>query len=257
MISAVGRDDLGTKALDQIDKLGMNRFFVRDKPHGTGKCIVTLDGNGVPSFRVLQDTAYDNIEITDKDTELIRAEGFDAFYFGTLQQRGKKSRYSLLKILRECTFREIFCDINLRLDCYDEESIANILSYATVLKISDEEKPLLDAFASFRELFAGEDFAQKLFSEFPQLHTVLYTKGAEGSVIFVRNGESLRIPCVRVKAVSTVGAGDSYGAAYLASVMSGKKTADAGQIAASVSARVVSVTEAVPDYSLTDFSLPL
>ena len=252
LLSAVGPDAYGIRAMAELSRLGMNASLVRPDSHETGKCLVTLDPAGVPSFNVLQNVAYDNIAVTDDDLSVIKKEKFDAFYFGTLQQRAPVSRASILKILRNCDFSEIFCDMNLRKGCYDEASVKNVLKYATILKLSDEEKPLLDTFAFWKEKYSGEDFASRLFDDCPQLHTVLYTQGAEGSVIYLRTGEMIYIPVYKVKVASTVGAGDSYGAAYLASFLSGKTPEEAGSIAAAVSAKVVSVTDAVPEYSLSD-----
>ena len=252
LLSAVGPDAYGIRAMAELSRLGMNASLVRPDSHETGKCLVTLDAAGVPSFHVLQNVAYDNVAVTDDDLSVIKKEKFDAFYFGTLQQRAPVSRASILKILRNCDFSEIFCDMNLRKGCYDEESVKNVLQYATVLKLSDEEKPLLDAFGFWKAAYAGEDFATRLFDDYPQLHTVLYTQGAEGSVVYLRTGEMIYVPSCKVQVASTVGAGDSYGAAYLASVLSGKMPEEAGSIAAAVSAKVVSVTDAVPEYSLSD-----
>lgn len=253
LLSAVGPDKYGERALTELSRLGMNASLVRPDTHETGKCLVTLDAAGVPSFNVLQNVAYDNIAVTDTDLAAIRKERFDAFYFGTLQQRAPVSRASAMKILENCAFSEVFCDMNLRGGCYDEASVRNVLKYATILKISDEEKPLLDAFAFWKAKYAGEDFASRLFDDCPQLHTVLYTQGAEGSVIYLRSGEMIYIPVCKVKVASTVGAGDSYGAAYLAAILSGKTPEEAGMLAAAVSGKVVSVTEAVPEYSISDF----
>jgi fructokinase len=56
-----------------------------------------------------------------------------------------------------------------------------------------------------------------------------------------------------VQAVSTVGAGDSFAAAFLTRYLNGKDILSCMQFAAKVSAFVVSETGAVPDYNPGDF----
>ena len=67
--------------------------------------------------------------------------------------------------------------------------------------------------------------------------------------------ECIEIAPVRIKAVSSVGAGDSYGAAWLTAMLGGASYADAARLAARVSAFVVSCKEAVPDYSVEQILL--
>jgi hypothetical protein len=95
---------------------------------------------------VLRPAAYDAIEA---DTAAIKEYGAEIFAFGTLIQREKLSRNAVKNILSECEFKEIFCDINLRKDCYDRESCLLCLENATILKLSDEEEPLLAEFGFY------------------------------------------------------------------------------------------------------------
>lgn len=80
--------------------------------HATGKCEVTLNKSGLPSYTVLENTAFDNIVSSDEDIEEIKSTSFDALYFGTLIQRNAVSKAALKKLCNYCTFREIICDIN-------------------------------------------------------------------------------------------------------------------------------------------------
>jgi len=252
LMSSVGYDELGDRALCELDRLGVDRRLVVRTPFETGKSVVTLGEGGSPAFTVIQNTAYDNIPADDAALESLAGEGFDALYFGTLSQRGPVSRNTLRRILERLNFKEIFCDVNLRRDCYDEGSVSIILENATILKISDEEEPLLDVSRKWTAAKAC-GFPRGVFDAFPSVHTILLTRGSEGSVIYLRGGSVIDIPPVRTVPVSTVGAGDSYGAAYLSLYLRGASPEEAGRVASTVSSRVVSVTAAVPDYSLDEF----
>ncbi len=250
ILSAVGNDELGDLAVKELDSSGVRTDFVFRSNKNTGQCIVSLDCGGVPSYNVLVDTAYDNIFVTD--TEKINSEHMDAFYFGTLAQRCTVSRESLEKILADCSFREIFCDLNLREGCYDEKSITNCLEHATVLKFSEEEVPKLEAYEFWRRI-QDDGLIKTLFSTYRQLKTVLFTKGGDGACIYTRDGRKYDVAAVGDKVISTVGAGDAFGAVWFSRYMFGDGEKTAAEIASRVSGYVVSVVEALPRYRISDF----
>ena len=255
ILSAVGNDSLGDDALSELDRLGVNTSLVSRNAYPTGRCNVTLDENRIPTYSLVRDVAYDYIEYSAELANAIRAEGFDALCFGTLSQRNAVSAASLRAILDSCKFSEIFCDINLRPNGYCEESVKLCFESASTLKISDEEAPLLESF----DFMKGISFSdargalKKIFEKYPNVQRVLYTKGADGSEVHTRD-EVISIAPVKVEAISSVGAGDSFGASWLTAMLGGASYGDAARLAAKVSAFVVSRTEAVPDYSISDFN---
>ena len=99
LITGVGRDKLGNETLAYIKKYGIDTSYVAltDKP--TGECRVRLDENGVPSYHILTDTAYDNISLDEKSVSEIKKMGADVFYFNTLAQRSPVSRETLKNLL--------------------------------------------------------------------------------------------------------------------------------------------------------------
>ena len=82
---------------------------------------------------------------------------------------------------------------------------------------------------------------------FPNINTLVFTKGAKGSEVYdARNDKtycSQNVP--KVEVLSTVGAGDSYGAAFLDSVKKGESIEEAIAKATERSARVVASYEAI------------
>ncbi len=253
LLSAVGRDELGEEALRAIEAVGVRSELISFSDRPTGQCLVTLNEKGVPQYNVLTDVAYDNIS-----NDRLAAFGelkFDALCFGTLAQRRPASRATLEKLLAMGSFGEVFCDLNLRNDCYDEGSIKNCLDHATVLKFSDEEAPRLSEFAVWQAVEGSEigETVQKLFAAYPRLKYVLYTKGGDGATVFAKGAAPVDVPAVGDRVVSTVGAGDSFGSTWLCRYLSGDSPADAARVASRVSGFVVSVTEALPEYRIEDF----
>ena len=253
LLSAIGTDQYNSNAYKELERFGIKTDFIQENTRPSGKCLVTLDQRGVPSFNVLDNAAYDIITCNDDIINKINAAEFDAFYFGTLAQRGSVSRESLCRILNTCKFGEVFCDINLRDNCYDKESVQNCLSCSTTLKISEEEEPRLRAFDFWPH---GSDMREKsviLFSQYPNISRIIYTRGSKGAEIYNRDSSIYYVPAYGEKVVSTVGAGDSFGAVWLSLHLAGLSDKEAAKISSRISGYIVSVTEAVPDYDIHNF----
>ena len=248
LISAVGYDELGSSALDYVGSLGISTEFINKNNKQTGVCDVTVNEQGVPSYSVRTDTAYDNIILSDKEIKNINDEAFDLFYFGTLIQRSSVSAEAVKKILKECKFKSVICDINLRPYCYSRESVLTCLENATILKLSDEEEPLLRELGIYEaEPCGNEAIAKALTSLFPNIEIVIITMGAEGSFAYrASDGKTVYRKANKVKVASTVGAGDSFAAAFAVAYLSGKTLEEAVAKGTELSAFVVSKTEAVP-----------
>ncbi len=246
LLSAVGKDELGASALDFLADNGVDTRFVSASAYPTGRCDVTLSQEGIPSYRVCPDVAYDHIPASPSLPVALQAVGFDALYFGTLAQRGE-SRAALELILEQCTFVHIFCDVNLRTDCYDAGSVQTCLSHATLLKISDEEEPLLRAVAGYLPADAPlEEAPAALFALHPQLEAIVLTLGAAGATLYRPGHCPLTVPAAPTTVVSTVGAGDSFSAAWLSATLQGEAPLDCLTAAARRAAFVIAHSEAVP-----------
>lgn len=242
MVSAIGNDNLGNEALVAMEKNGVNTKYTFKNSLPTGRCDVTLDENKIPSYDLMKDTAYDFIRLSDKEIAEIEAARFDAICFGTLIQRSQTSRDTLRDLIQKTSFKTVFCDINLRKDNYDKESALFCLENATVLKISLEEAPDLTALGIYPIPKAGSklSLADTLFESFDKLNTVLLTDGEHGAYSIDRGEEPIFCPAKKVTVVSTVGAGDSFGAAWLISRFSGDSAANALENAVNYSADVIS-----------------
>lgn len=254
LFSAVGQDELGREAIAIINKYGVRTDFIKCTDKETGRCLVSLDENGVPSYRVTQDAAYDNITVSDDDINTIREIAPDALYFGTLIQRGAISRAALHKLCRECSFDEIICDINLRENCYDRSSVEFCLSHATILKVSAEEEPLLRNMDLYIcDPCSHLSIAKAICEKHPQIKHILLTCGEHGCFVYSSKTQAHYYEKAKsVKVASTVGAGDSFTAAFIAYYLSEKSVREAVRFAIELSGFVVSRTEAIPNYTIED-----
>jgi fructokinase len=66
IISRVGNDLLGREAIKFLSSQGLSTETIQiDSKHLTGAAMVSLNENGVPSFRIEENRAYDFINIDD------------------------------------------------------------------------------------------------------------------------------------------------------------------------------------------------
>jgi fructokinase len=101
-------------------------------------------------------------------------------------------------------------DINLRPPFWTPEIVRDSLALANVLKLNDEELPIL---AHVLGLDSTPDaFLSAVLDRF-SLRLVALTRGANGAVLLSADGERSEQPGVPVAVVDTVGAGDAFTAA--------------------------------------------
>lgn len=240
LLSSVGGDELGATARDALSRFGVDDSLVSTIPHlPTGQCLVTLDEQDKPHYDLLENTAYDLISCDV-------VPDCDAFVFGTLIQRSGHNRRTLQQLLDRGHFREVFCDLNIRPPHYDTESVERCLRYATVLKVSREELPAVTQ-RLYGEPLATDAAVERICADYPNIRLCLVTLDSDGALVRdTRTDKTYRRPARPVNVVSTVGAGDSFGAAFLTTYLRTKDVEAALQRAVEVSAFVVSHKEAVP-----------
>ena len=239
-VSAVGDDALGREILDLVASKGLHSMIaVTDKPTGTVQ--VELDDRGVPAYSIMEDVAWDNIPFTPEMEEL--AKRADAVCFGSLVQR-MNSRSSVMRFIRAMRpdALKVF-DINLRQHYYSCEVIVESLMLADILKINDEEIRIVagmlglsdDAVTACRELIGS--FGLRL---------VILTKGPEGSEVITAD-KVIPQGVDDVEIVDTVGAGDSFTAAFTVAYLRGDTLAEAQRLASATASYVCSRKGAMPE----------
>jgi fructokinase len=231
IVSAIGNDGLGRDALNAATGFGVDVSQVSVHPVlPTGTVNVTLQ-NGIPSYEIVQPVAWDEIALPERLhlTPL-------AFYFGTLSQRGPLSAAALSELLRKFESSIVFFDVNLRQDFWDAEIVGKGLANADILKVNDEEMNRLG--------FVPDD----LLARFPRLKIIVETRGALGCRIVSRKGERFDSPAFTDEpVVDTVGAGDSFSAAFLASLLRGESLESAAEAGNRLAGRVAARAGAIPE----------
>lgn len=253
-VSAIGDDELGDEILD-ICK-GVNLQVICPKvPYETGTVQVTLDQNGIPQYDIKKGVAWDNIPYSEELEKL--AVRTDAVCFGSLAQRSPVSRNTIrcfIKSMPENALK-VF-DINLRQNFFTKEVIEDSLDLCNVLKINDEELVtvsrlfgwLPNSEEDFETLWQRFDFADSCRNILKQynLQMLILTCGVNGSYVFTPDGEVSELGTPKVEVADTVGAGDSFTAAFVSCILLGKTVKEAHKRAVEVSAFVCTQHGAMP-----------
>lgn len=242
-VSAIGRDALGQEILSELKDKNL-KYILETTEFATGTVQVTLSGAGIPSYEICENVAWDNIPFSDAIKSL--AQKTDVVCFGSLAQRSEGSQKTIHQFLdaMPADSLKIF-DINLRLHFYTKQIIEKSLHKANIFKINDEE---LVKIAQMFDIKGDEKAICEYFLETFELKVLILTKGTDGSLI-ITPSEASFLPTPKVQVADTVGAGDSFTAAFTAAYLHGKPIAQAHQLAVEVSAYVCQQHGAMPKLS--------
>lgn len=243
VVSAIGNDASGdeivevfrAKRLDhQLERVGFS----------TGMVLVTLDAEGVPCYEIKEGVAWDNIPFTQTLQDLALATR--AVCFGSLAQRSAVSRETINRFLDAMPDGEgqykIF-DINLRQHFYTKEIIEDSFRKCNILKINDDELVVVAHLFGY----PATDFQEmcRMLIEQYNLRMLILTCGTNGSYVFAPCEISF-FETPKVLIADTVGAGDSFTAAFCASILKGRSIREAHKLAVDVSAYICTQSGAMP-----------
>ena len=244
VVSAVGNDDLGDEIL-KVFKEKQLKHQLQTVNYPTGTVQVTLDDNGIPCYDIKEGVAWDNIPFTDDLKRL--ALSTRAVCFGSLAQRSPVSRATIQRFLDTMPDGEdqikIF-DINLRQGFYTKEILCESMRRCYILKINDEELVTISRIFGY----PGIDLQDKcwiLLAKY-NLKMLILTCGTNGSYVFTPGVVSYQ-DTPKVPVADTVGAGDSFTAAFTSAILSGKPVPEAHKLAVEVSAYVCTQSGAMPE----------
>lgn len=243
VVSAVGADPLGQEIVENFTSKGLNQQ-IAEVPYPTGTVQVEIDPAGVPQYEIKENVAWDNIPYTALLESL--AERTKAVCFGSLAQRNIVSRNTINRFLDAMPQTDdslVVFDVNLRQGFYTKEILCNSMKRCNILKINDEELVTVSRMFGY----PGIDLQDKcwiLLGKY-NLKMLILTCGINGSYVFTPGNVSFQ-PTPKVEVADTVGAGDSFTAAFISSILKGKSVAEAHALAVRTSAFVCTKKGAMP-----------
>lgn len=243
VVSAVGDDALGNEIIENFTSKGLNQL-IEKVPYPTGTVQVEIDQAGIPQYEIKENVAWDNIPFTDRLRRL--AENTKAVCFGSLAQRNVVSRETVSRFLDAMPQTEdslVAFDVNLRQGFYNKEILCDSMKRCNILKINDEELVTVSRMFGY----PGIDLQDKcwiLLGKY-NLKMLILTCGINGSYVFTPGNVSFQ-PTPRVEVADTVGAGDSFTAAFISNILKGRPVAEAHSCAVRTSAYVCTRPGAMP-----------
>lgn len=243
VVSAVGDDALGHEIIENFTSKGLNHL-IETVPYPTGTVQVEIDQAGVPQYEIKENVAWDNIPLTPRLEALAR--NTKAVCFGSLAQRNVVSRNTINSFLDAMPQTEdtlVVFDVNLRQGFYNKEILCDSMKRCNILKINDEELVTVSRMFGY----PGIDLQDKcwiLLGKY-NLKMLILTCGINGSYVFTPGNVSFQ-PTPKVEVADTVGAGDSFTAAFMASILKGKSVNEAHSRAVRTSAYVCTRKGAMP-----------
>lgn len=243
VVSAIGDDALGKEIIENFTSKGLDQV-IAEVPYPTGTVQVEIDQTGIPLYDIKENVAWDNIPYTEHLDAL--AKRTKAVCFGSLAQRNVVSRNTINHFLDTMPKDDdslIVFDVNLRQGFYNKEILCKSMQNCNILKINDEE--LITVSRMFG--YPGIDLQDKcwiLLGKY-NLKMLILTCGINGSYVFTPGNVSFQ-PTPKVEVADTVGAGDSFTAAFIASILKGKSVTEAHTIAVKTSAFVCTQKGAMP-----------
>lgn len=241
-VSCIGSDEAGSDILAAVRSLGLETGYIQiNSETATGTVNVRLDASFKPAYEIREGVAWDFIHFSDALKRL--APDVDAVCFGSLAQRSRLSCATIRQFVEMCpaSALKIF-DVNLRQSFFSRGVIESSLELANILKVSDEELPVL---AGMFELSGSvTDQIRQLIQRF-ELQLIAYTRGADGSML-VTAGSLADHPGCKPNAIDTVGAGDSYTATMCMDLLANRSLDEVIVHASQVSAYVCEQPGATP-----------
>lgn len=243
VVSAVGSDPLGQEIIENFTSKGLNHL-IEEVPYPTGTVQVEIDQAGIPQYEIKENVAWDNIPYTARLEAL--AQRTRAVCFGSLAQRNVVSRQTINRFLDAMNHDDetlVVFDVNLRQGFYNKEILCESMQRCNILKINDEELVTVSRMFGY----PGIDLQDKcwiLLGKY-NLKMLILTCGINGSYVFTPGSVSF-LPTPQVEVADTVGAGDSFIAAFISSILRGRSVAEAHAAAVSTSAFVCTRNGAMP-----------
>jgi fructokinase len=209
LISRVGDDAAGREILERFRARGLPMEAIGIDPTApTGTVSVEVGAEGHPKYTIHENVAWDRIAADSAALAAVR--NADAICFGSLAQRTNFVRETIAGLLAGANKDALHVfDINLRPPFINRDAIAQSVASADILKLNEEELPILAGM--FQLTGSPAQQLAALAARFP-IQLIVLTRGAEGSMLFA-GGTLCEHPVSPIEVRDTIGAGDSFTAA--------------------------------------------
>lgn len=251
-LTRIGDDVDGKSILALLDKHDFDLDDVQiDPEHPTGTVQVALDPQGVPTFDIRKDVAYDYLDLSRGAPD--DGQRVEMVYFGSLVQRTTACFKEVRHFMAQWDVRtKRFCDINLRPPHVNDEAVRASLDTADIVKLNEEELiQIKDSLGGPQSDDEGVRWIIRTFG----IEKLVVTRGSRGSAVYTAQ-EAVTVPPVKSPhIVDTVGAGDAYAAVMAAGFLKQCGLHETITAATDFASRICALPGAVPEDSTSYHSL--
>lgn len=229
LLTAVGRDDLGERALAFLEREGIGGARIHPRLP-TGTVSVVLDPAGRPTFAIHGSAAWTDLAGAEPVSGSAGSLRPAMLVFGALAMHAEGNRALLTNLLDAWGAGgrggpALLCDLNLRPGWSDPAVVRWCLAHCRYLKVNQEEVEVLARL----EGRAVPEAIPWLLHQY-QLGGLCVTRGPEGLAWHGPDGSHLALPVWgedegAPALVDTVGAGDAVTAAVAAGLAEGEAPA--------------------------------
>ncbi|WP_419954044.1 aminoimidazole riboside kinase [Neobacillus niacini] len=213
-LGKVGNDVLGNFLQATLTDYGVNTQSMKSTDEArTGLTFVTLESSGERSFSFYINPSADRF-LKKEELDPALFEQHKIFHFGSISLISEPAKSATLRAVELAREKGMLLsyDPNLRLGLWESEdqareTILATLSYADILKVSDEELIFL----------TGCSNVEEGLGQLPDLPLILVTLGDKGC-LYRFKGQIGRVPALECKVVDTTGAGDAFVSGILFSI---------------------------------------
>ena len=229
----ISNDSYGNLYLNDIKKSGINtadkKYFFGDGMTGSCLVLTTPDAErtmntclGASSNFSIKNINFDDLKLS----RYLYIEGYLVTSDVAIEAIKKSISFS---IENDVKISLTFSDLSMVK--YFREKFLNILNHKIDLLFCNQEEA---------KTFTGEnDFKKCCEKMLEYSELVVITKGDKGSLIISNSGENIEIEPINVTPLDTVGAGDTYAGAFLYGINNGLSLRKSGELASSLSSKVV------------------
>jgi 2-dehydro-3-deoxygluconokinase len=254
-LTRVGNDPFGRGFIELWQRNGVDTSLVGiDDDRRTGLYFVSFEGRKHVLTYYRKDSAASAIQETDitvemvQDCAIVHLTGISLGMSESAVAAGKR----LVKLAREYK-KMVSFDINYRIlqwksAQFASDTITSVIGTGVdILEITDDEMLTLGW---------GDD-PRSLWERFPESGIIILKQGPKGATVMTKT-ETFVIPACPVVVQDTVGAGDSFDAGFIVSLLEGKSVKEAAYFATANAAHTCTGTgplEKMPTHRETDLLL--
>lgn len=245
--SRVGNDELGKSLKSFLHERGIDIGLLQIDPIlPTSTVDVTLKSGQIPVFNIVDNVAWDNLEITPALYQKVKKA--DAIIYGTLASRHVKTYNTVFSLVKEATLRII--DVNLRPPYIDKNIVESLIRIADIVKLNDEELKII---SGWNNIDGDEWSLTKWFADYFGCKILCVTKGAYGAFCYDVVGNNFYThPGFIVNVADTVGSGDAFLAGFLFKYFEGVPFSEVIEFASATGALVASKIGGTPEYDIKE-----